>query len=95
MCVYACVCVYLAELLCACVLVRTRVIVLFGFMTARMRVYVWMYVIERVRVSECKHVSVWLRLNTCACDYFRFVCFRVRVCLYMYVRICVNVGAYI
>jgi hypothetical protein len=34
--VYMCVCVYLAALLCACVFVRTRVIVLFGFTTARL-----------------------------------------------------------
>jgi hypothetical protein len=56
---HVCICAYLAELLRACVLVRTRSIVLFGFMPVCMRVYVWVYVIECIHVSACKHVSVW------------------------------------
>jgi hypothetical protein len=54
-----CVCMHLAELSCACVLVRAHAIVLFRFMPVCMSVYVWMCVIDCVRVIACKHVSVW------------------------------------
>jgi hypothetical protein len=56
-----CVCVHLAELYCACVLVLAHVIVLFVFMSVCMRVYVWMYVIDCVReiACTCRHTSVW------------------------------------
>jgi hypothetical protein len=54
-----CICAYLAELLRSCALVRTREIILFGFMSVCMRVYVWVYVIECIHLSACKHVSVW------------------------------------
>ncbi len=62
MCVRECArvnvfCVYLTELLCACVLVHARAIVLFEFMPVCMRVYVgvrdWC-----VRVLACRHASV-------------------------------------